>query len=144
MIVEKRLKSMKVILIIIGVLVALVLLGYFSIWRPLRHYGDTHTWATIHVDASWYDADNGIVKDESSEDKEYLKGEQIDAFLCYLEIDKITSDGDVTFHVSDGKTVLDENGNEVTSDTISLKEKKKYFVGEDQYFVIEVVSNRYQ
>lgn len=136
-------KKTKSVVIVLVVLASLALIGFLGFYIPLSQYTDTHTWVTIDATICQWD-ENADAYDTSQTQKEYLKGDSIAIAETSLKLDKITHDGTITFSVANKATITDENGTELCSDTIRLNEEKRYYTNENDYFVLKVVSNRYQ
>lgn len=137
---KKKTKSVVIVLI---VLASLALLGFLGFYIPLSKYTDTHTWVTVDTTICQWD-ETADAYDTSQTQQEYRKGDFIAIADTSLKLDKITHDGTITFSVTNKASITDENKTELFSDTIRLNEEKKYYINQNDYFVLRVVSNRYQ
>lgn len=128
----------KITALVLGLV--LLLLGAIGamIWRSIQIYSDTHTWATVAVAGEHH----GDTDDAYSDQREYLKGEQLSVGTLTLVITDITHDGTVTFRVKYGE-LTDQSGASVEEDTLTLNQVKYYSTSEDS-FSLRVTSNRYQ
>lgn len=134
----QRKRIVKTVIIIIAIVFSLIMLGYFLVYRSVRKYIDTHSWATITVSGEV----NAETSDAFMETHEYLQGEIIAFDSVSLEIKDITHDGMVDFVVVHGH-IYDESGKEVREDTL-YKGKKEYYKINHGAFYISVDSSRYE
>jgi len=125
-------------------LVAFILIVLFCtfVLIQIEKYLDTHTWATVKINAGWIN-ENGEQVDAGGS-KELLKGDKIDSYLGFFTVIDISHDGTIVINLNSDE-FSDENGNEVLTDIIHLNETKTYYDGsKDKYTSITVISNRYQ
>lgn len=134
----KRKRFLKAAVIIIAVIIGLLMLGYFLLYRSVRKYIDTHSWATITVSGEV----NAETSDAYIDTYEYLQGEIISFDSVSLEIKDITHDGTVDFKVVNGH-IYDESGEEVREGTLYKGEKEHYKINNGAFY-ISVDSSRYE
>lgn len=134
----KRKRILKIVIIIIAILLGLIMLGYFLLYRSVRKYIDTHSWATITISGEV----NAETSDAFMETREYLQGEIISIDSVSLEIKDITHDGTVDFIVVQGQ-IYDESGKEVREETLYKGKKERYKINNGAFY-INVDSSRYE
>jgi len=126
---------------LIVVFILIVLFCTFT-WIQIEKYHDTHTWATVEINARWMNENGDQVGAGGS--KELLKGDRIDSYLGFFTVIDISHDGTIAIYLNSDE-FSDENGNKVLTDIIHLNETKFYYDGsKDKYTSITVISNRYQ
>lgn len=135
---EKKKSIKKILAIIISILVILAAIFYFTLYRPIMKYMDTHTWATIRI----VEEVNAETSDVFVDSEEYLKGDKIYLDSVTLLIEDITRKGVVTISSSEEVT---ENitGEAVSSFTIKCGESYS-FKEKNGSVVIFVESIRYE
>ena len=119
---KKRTKA----IIIMGLcLVASALLFFLFLYE--QDYTQKNNYAKIRV----YEEHQSPYEHENI----YYKGDTVKIGNALLSISDITSEGEVTFSTDLGK-VCDENGEEISSDTIAEGKEKKYLINDKTYYIL--------
>lgn len=139
---ERNKKKNRIFIILILIFAGMFIIGYFGFYRPIVHYIDTHTWATVAANGSGYNEQNGE-NVEFHNTEEILKGDYFDTEFALLYIEEVTHEGTVNFTVYSG-CLYDADGNAVASDTLYLNQEKKYYSDKGKCCSICVTSNRYE
>lgn len=139
---ERNKKRNKVIIILVLIFAGMFMVGYFVFYRPLVHYCETHTWATVTANGSGYNEYFGE-NVEFHNTEEVLKGDYFDTVYAILYIEEVTHEGTVDFSVYIG-CLYDADGNVVASDTLYLNQEKQYYSDKGKCISVCVTSNRYE
>ena len=119
---KKRTKA----IIIIGLcLIVSALLFFLFLYK--QDYTQKNNYAKIRV----YEEHQSPYEHENI----YYKGDTVKIGNALLSISDITSEGEVTFSTDLGK-VCDENGKEISSDTIAEGKEKKYLINDKTYYIL--------
>lgn len=119
---KKRTKA----IIIMGLcLIASALLFFLFLYE--QDYTQKNNYAKIRV----YEEHQSPYEHENI----YYKGDTVKIGNALLSISDITSEGEVTFSTDLGK-VCDENGKEISSDTIAEGKEKKYLINDKTYYIL--------
>lgn len=128
----------KIIGFILGFICLLLsVLGVIT-FHSIQKYTDTHTWATVAVNGEHH----GDTDDAYSDQREYLKNDQLSVGTLTLVITDITHDGTVTFKVKNGE-LKNQSGAVIEEDILTLNQAK-YYQSDKDSFSLRVTSNRYQ
>ena len=103
-----------------------------------QQYVDTHVWATVMI-AGTRDAETA---DAYMEERECIKGDQINIGTLTLEVTKVDHKGNLSFKVKNGE-LKDESGNVIRSDEIG-KDVVKSYTSENDHFTLRITSNRHE